>query len=92
MSALRLGTRASRMAIWQSELVAEKLRAAHPGLVVELVPITTAGDADQGSPLTSGEGAGWFTTAIQDALLRGEVDIAVHSYKDLPTKRPPSDS
>jgi hydroxymethylbilane synthase len=77
------------MAIWQSELVAEKLRAAHPGLVVDLVPITTAGDADQVSPLSSGEGAGWFTTAIQDALVRGEVDIAVHSYKDLPTKRPP---
>lgn len=89
MPALRLGTRASRMAMWQSELVADKLRAAHAGLVVELVPITTAGDADQVSPLTSGEGVGWFTTAIQDALIRGDVDLAVHSYKDLPTKRPP---
>lgn len=89
MAPLRLGTRASRMALWQSELVANKLRAAHSGLVVELVPITTAGDADQVTPLTSGEGTGWFTTAIQDALIRGEVDIAVHSYKDLPTKRPP---
>ena len=89
MPALRLGTRASRMAMWQSELVADKLRAAHAGLIVELVPITTAGDADQVSPLTSGEGVGWFTTAIQDALIRGEVDLAVHSYKDLPTKRPP---
>lgn len=89
MPALRLGTRASRMAMWQSELVADKLRAAHAGLIVELVPITTAGDADQVSPLTSGEGVGWFTTAIQDALIRGDVDLAVHSYKDLPTKRPP---
>ena len=89
MPALRLGTRASRMAMWQSELVADKLRTAHAGLIVELVPITTAGDADQFSPLTSGEGVGWFTTAIQEALLRGEVDLAVHSYKDLPTKRPP---
>ena len=89
MPALRLGTRASRMAMWQSELVADKLRAAHAGLIVELVPITTAGDADQFSPLTSGEGVGWFTTAIQDALIRGDVDLAVHSYKDLPTKRPP---
>ena len=89
MASLRLGTRASRMALFQSELVAEKLRAANPGLIVELVTITTAGDADQTSPLTSGEGAGWFTTAIQDALLRREIDLAVHSYKDLPTKRPP---
>ncbi len=89
MPSLRLGTRASRMALFQSELVAEKLRSAHPGLVVELVTITTAGDADQVSPLSSGEGVGWFTTAIQDALLRDEIDLAVHSYKDLPTKRPP---
>lgn len=88
MASLRLGTRASRMALFQSELVAEKLRSANPGLIVELVTITTAGDADQTSPLTSGEGAGWFTTAIQDALLRREIDLAVHSYKDLPTKRP----
>jgi hydroxymethylbilane synthase len=53
---------------------------------LELVTIATAGDRDQSSPMA--EGVGWFTTAIQEALQRGEVELAVHSYKDLPTKRP----
>ncbi len=83
---LRLGTRGSRLALAQSELVAATLRARHPGLDVELVTIATAGDKDQTTALA--EGVGWFTTAIQEALQRGEVDVAVHSYKDLPTKRP----
>lgn len=83
---LRLGTRASKLAIAQSELVAADLREAHPGLTVELIEITTAGDRDQSTPLA--EGTGWFTTAIQDALREERIDIAVHSYKDLPTKRP----
>ncbi len=86
---LKLGTRASRMAVFQSQLVADRLMAAHPGLRVELVRITTAGDSDLVTPLPSGTTTGWFTTAIQDALLAGTVDLAVHSYKDLPTKRPP---
>lgn len=88
MSALRLATRGSKLALIQSELVAAKLRAAVPGLQVELVTITTAGDRDQSTPLPEGEKAGWFTSAIQDALLREDADLAVHSYKDLPTKRP----
>ncbi|MCY4393372.1 MAG: hydroxymethylbilane synthase [Chloroflexi bacterium] len=88
MSTLRIGTRASRLALIQTELVAARLRKAWPELAVEPVEITTAGDRDRTSPLTSGEGAGWFTSAIQDALLAGEVDVAVHSYKDLPTARP----
>ena len=88
MSATRLATRGSKLALIQSELVAAKLRAAVPGLQVELVTITTAGDRDQSTPLPEGEKAGWFTSAIQDALLREDADLAVHSYKDLPTKRP----
>ncbi len=88
MSALRIATRGSRLALVQAELAAAKLRAAHPGLAVELVTIATAGDRDQTTPLAEGEKAGWFTSAIQEALLRGEADLAVHSYKDLPTKRP----
>ncbi len=67
MSALRLATRGSKLALIQSELVAAKLRAAVPGLQVELVTITTAGDRDQSTPLPEGEKAGWFTSAIQDA-------------------------
>ncbi len=86
MTTLHLGTRGSRMALVQSGRVADRLRAAHPGLVVELVEVVTRGDADQTTPLQ--EGTGWFTSALQDALLRREVDFAVHSYKDLPTKRP----
>jgi len=85
---LRIGTRGSKLALAQTELVAEKLRAAHPELRVETEIITTAGDRDQVSSLSAGEGVGWFTSALQDALLRGDVDLAVHSYKDLPTRRP----
>ena len=88
MSALRIGTRASRLALLQTEIVAASLRQAWPDVALEVVEITTAGDLDRTSPLTSGEGAGWFTSAIQDALLADEVDLAVHSYKDLPTARP----
>jgi hydroxymethylbilane synthase len=88
MTTLRIGTRGSRLALIQTGLVVDALRAAHPGVAVENVPISTAGDRDQVSALSAGEGAGWFTSAIQDALLRNEIDVAVHSYKDLPTKRP----
>lgn len=88
MSRLRIGTRGSKLALTQTELVAERLRAAHPGLAIEVVTIATAGDRDQSTPLSSGEGAGWFTTAIQQALSAGGIDVAIHSYKDLPTRRP----
>lgn len=88
MTHIRLGTRASKLALYQSELVARLLREAAPGTEVELVEISTSGDRDQSTPLQEGSSAGWFTTAIQQALQRGEIDIAVHSYKDLPTKRP----
>jgi hydroxymethylbilane synthase len=83
-----VGTRGSKLALAQTELVAASLRAAHPGLEVETVVISTAGDKDQASSLSSGEGVGWFTSALQEALLRGDADFAVHSYKDLPTKQP----
>ena len=88
MTVLRLGTRGSQLALAQARLVADRLEAAAPGLAVELVTIATAGDRDQSTPLAEGERPGWFTTAIQEALQRGEVDIAVHSLKDLPTRRP----
>ena len=88
MSALRLGTRGSRLALRQTEIAAERLRRAWPDLALDVVTVETAGDRDRVSPLTSGEGAGWFTSALQEALLAGDVDVAVHSYKDLPTARP----
>lgn len=88
MTALRLGTRGSRLALVQSELVAGMLRRAHPNLAIEFVIIESSGDLDRTTPLSSGEGAGWFTSALQERLLAGDVDFLVHSYKDLPTARP----
>lgn len=85
MTTLRIGTRGSPLALWQANFVAARLRAVHPGLVVELIEIQTAGDRIRDVPLTSLGGEGIFTRAIQDALLDKRVDVAVHSLKDLPT-------
>jgi hydroxymethylbilane synthase len=85
---LRIGTRGSPLARWQAEHVAAALREAHPGLAVELREIRTHGDRDRNSPLATIGGAGLFTKEIQVALLEDEVDVAVHSLKDLPTAGP----
>ncbi len=83
MSAIRIGTRRSLLARTQSELVAAALRAAL-GRDVELVEVTTEGDVTA-APLATLGGTGVFVSALRDALLRGDVDLAVHSLKDLPT-------
>jgi hydroxymethylbilane synthase len=83
MSVLRLGTRASVLARTQSGLVAELL-SARTGREVELVPVRTEGDVAT-APLATLGGTGVFVNALRDALLTGEVDLAVHSLKDLPT-------
>jgi hydroxymethylbilane synthase len=80
---LRVGTRASLLARTQSETVAAALREALQREVV-LVEVTTEGDVSA-APLASMGGAGVFVSALREALLRGEVDVAVHSLKDLPT-------
>ncbi len=80
---IRLGTRRSLLARTQSEHVAATLRAAL-GRDVELVEVTTEGDVST-APLASLGGTGVFVSALREALLRGEVDLAVHSLKDLPT-------
>jgi hydroxymethylbilane synthase len=82
-AALRLGTRASALALTQSQAVADALTAA-TGVPVELVHITTEGDRSAAAISQLG-GTGVFVTAIRRALLDGTVDLAVHSYKDLPT-------
>lgn len=82
-STLRVGTRASVLARTQSGHVADALSQAL-GVSVELVEVTTEGDVNQ-SPLASFGGVGIFVGALRDALLRGDVDVAVHSLKDLPT-------
>jgi hydroxymethylbilane synthase len=84
---LRLGTRGSELARTQSGHVAAALTAA-TGLPVELVVIRTRGDAVQDRPLAEVGGKGLFTKEIEDALLAGEIDLAVHSFKDMPTESP----
>lgn len=79
---LRLGTRASALARWQAEWVAARL--TQRGIAVELVPITTQGDVKTG-PLGQIGGQGLFTKELQRALLDRQIDLAVHSLKDLPT-------
>ncbi len=86
MSTVRIGTRASALARTQSQLVGESLTAA-TGLGFELVLIRTEGDAST-APLAQLGGTGVFVSALREALLRGEVDLAVHSLKDLPTAPP----
>ncbi len=83
MTALRLGTRRSALARTQSQQVADAITAA-TGRAVDLVEITTQGDVDRGALAAMG-GAGVFVGALREALLRGDVDVAVHSLKDLPT-------
>ncbi|WP_329196085.1 MULTISPECIES: hydroxymethylbilane synthase [unclassified Streptomyces] len=83
---LRLGTRRSKLAMSQSGHVAEAVRAV-TGRPVELVEITTYGDVSR-EHLAQIGGTGVFVTALRDALVRGEVDFAVHSLKDLPTTQP----
>ncbi|MET8678163.1 hydroxymethylbilane synthase [Streptomyces sp. NPDC004647] len=83
---LRLGTRRSRLAMAQSGLVADSVRSL-TGRPVELVEITTYGDTSREALAQIG-GTGVFVSALRDALLRGEIDFAVHSLKDLPTTDP----
>jgi len=88
MSTLRLGTRGSRLALAQSRAMAARLEAAHPSLTVEIVEIRTSGDRIQDVPLGPELGQAFFTKEIEDALLGGGVDLAVHSCKDLATVMP----
>ena len=86
---VRIATRRSPLALWQAEHVAARLRAAHPGLAVELVPMTTQGDRILDSPLARIGGKGLFVKELERALLEGRADLAVHSMKDVPVELPP---
>ncbi len=85
-SAIRIGTRRSELATWQANKVAEKLQNA--GCETELVFISSEGDLDRITPLAQMGAKGVFTKALDDALLNHQIDLAVHSYKDLPTDNP----
>jgi hydroxymethylbilane synthase len=84
---VRVGTRGSDLALWQTNWVCDRLRAAHPSLAIELVVIKTHGDIAATEPFGPAWPAGAFVGAVEVALLDGRVDFAVHSYKDLPTAR-----
>jgi hydroxymethylbilane synthase len=81
---IRIATRGSELALWQANHVRAALRTAHVGLEVELVIVTTDGDRIQDRPLHEVGGKGLFTKGIEERLLAGEAELAVHSMKDLP--------
>lgn len=84
--ATRIATRASRLALWQANDVAGRLRAVDPRRPVELLEVSTVGDRDRSQSLDSFGGFGVFTREVQRAVLDGRADVAVHSLKDLPTE------
>lgn len=85
MGKVRIATRGSRLALWQAGWVQQQLE--RQGAQVELVVVETQGDRES-RPFAQMQGQGFFTKAVQDAVLSGEADLAVHSYKDLPSARP----
>ncbi len=86
---IRIATRKSPLALWQAEHVAACLRAIHPGITVELVKMTTRGDQILDAPLAKVGGKGLFVKELEQGLLDGRADIAVHSMKDVPVTLPP---
>src|SRR5262245_48602057 len=88
MTRLKLGTRGSALALWQANWTKSELEKRWPGLSVELVSIKTTGDKILDVPLAKIGGKGLFTKEIDEALLDGRIDIAVHSMKDVPFQLP----
>lgn len=85
---IRIATRRSPLALWQAEHVARLLREAYPGLTTELVEMTTRGDKILDSPLAKVGGKGLFVKELEQGMLEGVADIAVHSMKDVPVEFP----
>ena len=86
---LRIATRASQLALWQSNYIADLIRQAAPEVHVALIHVSTTGDRDQVETLRTLGSFGVFTREVQLAVLDGRADLAVHSLKDLPTDGPP---
>lgn len=86
---IRIATRKSQLAIWQAQTVAIRLKALHAGLRVELVSVTTQGDRAQDSPLAKVGGKGLFVKELEEQMLAGHAELAVHSMKDVPMTFPP---
>jgi hydroxymethylbilane synthase len=89
MKRLVIATRQSRLAIWQAEHVKQRLEKAHPGLAVELLPMTTRGDQLLDQRLDTVGGKGLFIKELENAMLDGRAELAVHSMKDVPADMPP---
>ncbi len=85
---IRIATRKSPLAMWQAEHVAAELKRAHPGLEVELLGMSTQGDKILDTPLAKIGGKGLFVKELEQAMLEGRADIAVHSMKDVPAELP----
>lgn len=85
---VRIGTRGSPLALWQARWAAAALQQHHAGLHTDIVVIRTAGDRNRHDPLPQIGGKGLFVKDIEEALLRGEIEVAVHSMKDMPTDLP----
>ncbi len=87
-SRVRIATRKSALALWQAEFVKAQLEHFHPGIVVELVPMSTQGDKILDTPLAKIGGKGLFVKELETAMLEDRADIAVHSMKDVPVEFP----
>ncbi len=85
---LRIATRKSPLAMWQAEFVKAELEKAHPGLEIILLPMSTKGDKILDVPLAKIGGKGLFTKELEDRMMDGDADIAVHSMKDVPMELP----
>ncbi len=86
---LRIATRKSPLALWQTEHVAARLREAHPGIAIELVPLSTRGDVVLDRSLAAIGGKGLFLKELEEAMQDGRADLAVHSLKDVPMQLDP---
>ena len=84
---LTVATRGGRLAIAQTRIVISALKKVYPALQIETKKITTRGDRDRRTALWNLKDTGFFTSQVEDALLAGQADFAVHSFKDLPTRR-----
>jgi len=86
---ITIGTRGSKLALWQADWVKSSLQSTHPSLPVDIVIIKTKGDKILDVPLAKVGGKGLFVKEIEEALLDGRIDLAVHSMKDMPSVIPP---
>jgi len=85
---IRIGTRKSALALWQAEHISAELQRLYQNITVELVHFNTKGDRILEKPLAQVGGKGLFTAELEEAMHKGDIDIAVHSLKDMPTELP----